>query len=192
MFCTMATSMQGNLALGSIDGKIRLYKQIGSDAKTLLPGLGDPIRAIEVSRDGLWVLATTQSYLLVIPTLCTSGKSGFEQRMGKEKPNPLKLQIKATDIAKYKIKSLDFKAAKFNNFCSTGEESSIVTSTGKFLVTWNFKKVRKGILNEYQIKKLDTKPVDNQFQVDREQKILVTDPKIVGVQQRSKKSYISY
>ena len=69
--------------------------------------------------------------------------------MGKEKPNPLKLQIKATDIAKFKIKYLDFKVAKFNNFSSSGEESSIVTSTGKFLVTWNFKKVKKGILNEY-------------------------------------------
>ena len=29
MFCTMATSLQGSLALGSIDGKIRLYKQVG-------------------------------------------------------------------------------------------------------------------------------------------------------------------
>jgi len=91
MFNTMATSMQGNLALGSLDGKIRLYKQVGQDARTLLPGLGDPIKALEVTRDGMWVLATTQTYLLVIPTLCSSGKSGFDQRMGKEKPNPLKL-----------------------------------------------------------------------------------------------------
>lgn len=152
MFSVMGTSMQGNLAMGSIDGKIRLYKQVGQDAKTLLPGLGDPIRGLEVSRDGQWVLATTQSYLLVIPTVCSDGKIGFEKRMGKEKPNPLKLQIKATDIAKYKINSLDFKPAKFNNFGSNGEESSIVTSTGRFLVTWNFLKVKKGILNQYQIK----------------------------------------
>lgn len=67
--------------------------------------------------------------------------------MGKEKPNPLKLQIKATDIAKYRIRSIDFKPAKFNNFSATGEESSIVTSTGQYLITWNFKKVMRGILN---------------------------------------------
>ena len=36
-----------------------------------------------------------------------------------------------------------------------------MTSTGQFLVTWNFKKVKRGILNEYLIKALDTKPVDN-------------------------------
>ena len=83
--------------------------------------------------------------------------------MGKEKPNPLKLQIKATDIAKYRISSIDFKPAKFNNFSSSGEESSVVTSTGNFLITWNFKKVRRGILNDYQVKALDTNPVDNQF-----------------------------
>ena len=59
MLSCMAASMGGNLALGSFDGKIRLYKQVGQDAKTLLPGLGDAISSIEVSRDGNWVLATT-------------------------------------------------------------------------------------------------------------------------------------
>ena len=113
--------------------------------------------------------------------------------MGKEKPNPLKLQIKPTDISKYKIGSLDFKPAKFNNFnASTGEESSIVTSTGSLLVTWNFKKVKRGILNEYMIKVLDTKPIDNQFQLNQEDKILITDEKNVGIQNRKKKTYHQY
>ena len=112
--------------------------------------------------------------------------------MGKEKPNPLKLQLKATDIAKYKIKSIDLKPAKFNNFNANGEESSIVTSTGNYLITWNFMKVKKGILNQYQIKQLDSTPIDNQFQFDREEKILVTDHKVVGVQTRSKKALVTY
>ncbi len=60
--------MQGNLALGGLDGAIRLYKKVGDDAKTLLPGLNDPILSIEVSRDALWILATTKTYLLIIPT----------------------------------------------------------------------------------------------------------------------------
>ena len=95
--------------------------------------------------------------------------------MGKEKPNPLKLQLKAQDIAKFRIRAIDFKPAKFNNFSANGEETSIVTSTGNYLVTWNFKKVMRGVLNEYQVKELTTNPVDNQFQLDREEKILVTD-----------------
>ncbi len=60
--------MQGNLALGGLDGAIRLYKKVGDDAKTLLPGLNDPILSIEVSRGALWILATTKTYLLIIPT----------------------------------------------------------------------------------------------------------------------------
>lgn len=97
----------------------------------------------------MWVLATTQTYLLCVPTLCSNGKTGFDHRMGKEKPNPMKLQVKATDIAKHQLGALNFKPAKFNNFSSSGEETSIVTSSGIYLITWNFKKVKRGILNEY-------------------------------------------
>lgn len=90
-FKTMNTNLTGGLAIGSADGKIRLYKDVGSNAKTLLPGLGDPIISIEVSMDGQWVLATTKSYLLIIPTMCDNGKTGFDHMMGKEKPVPRKL-----------------------------------------------------------------------------------------------------
>jgi hypothetical protein len=79
------------LVIGSTDGAIRLYKELGQNAKTLLPGLQDPITSIEVSRDSKWILATTLKYLLIIPTSCENGKTGFEHRMGKEKPNPKKL-----------------------------------------------------------------------------------------------------
>jgi hypothetical protein len=94
MFSTIGTSLAGGIAIGSDKGEIRLYKQVGQDAKTMLPGMGDPITAIEVSRDGQWVLATTKTYLLCVPTICSNGKTGFEHRMGKEKPNPIRLALK--------------------------------------------------------------------------------------------------
>jgi len=87
----VATTFNGGLAIGSLNGEIRLYKDVGQNAKTLLPGLGDPIRGIDMSIDGKWIVATTQTYLLLIPTICENGKTGFEHRMGKEKPNPKKL-----------------------------------------------------------------------------------------------------
>lgn len=37
---TIATSNFGGIAVGSSNGEIRLYKQIGQNAKTLLPGFG--------------------------------------------------------------------------------------------------------------------------------------------------------
>jgi hypothetical protein len=163
MFNTIATTTGGQIAIGSMDGAIRLYKQVGQDAKTLLPGLQDPIISIEVSRDSEWILATTKSYILIIPTKCDNGKTGFEHRMGKEKPNPKKLQLSPTDIAKFQISTVSFKPARFNNFTSNGTESSIVSSTGDFLITWSFKHVKKGQLNKYKIQKLSVKPVDSQF-----------------------------
>lgn len=47
------------MAIGSLDGSIRLYKEVGQNAKNLLPGLGDPIRAVDMSVDGTWIVATT-------------------------------------------------------------------------------------------------------------------------------------
>lgn len=152
---TVSTNLDGGLVIGSLNGEIRMYKEVGQNAKTLLPGLGDPIRAIDVSLDGHWLLATCQTYLVIISTTCDSGKTGFIQRMGKEKPMPRKLQLKVKDLAKFKISGLDFTPAKFNNSnLSSADETSIVTSTGNYLVTWNFKKVSKGKLDAYVIKEM--------------------------------------
>ena len=113
--------------------------------------------------------------------------------MGKEKPTPIRLCLKTSDIAKFGIKKLSFRPAKFNNFTVGGkDEISIVTSTGDILVTWNFKRIRRGLRPDYQIKRLITAPVDNQFQIDHEEKILVTDDKQVGIWTRSKKTKYSY
>lgn len=93
MFSQVTTTFKGGLAIGSMDGQIRLYSKVGQNAKTLLPGLGDPIRAIDMSMDAKWVIATTQTYLLLIPTCFGEDKNGFDQQMGKNKPQPRKLCI---------------------------------------------------------------------------------------------------
>ena len=95
-----------------------------------------------MSNDAKWVVATTQTYLLLIPTDFAESKSGFDNPMGKYKPTPKKLQIHCKDLAKHKIRFVDFTPAKFNNFNISGmEETSIVAATGPFVITWNFKKV---------------------------------------------------
>jgi len=54
----MASTDEGNVAVGSINGDLRLYTKVGQNAKNLYPGLGDPILALESSKDGKWLLAT--------------------------------------------------------------------------------------------------------------------------------------
>lgn len=194
-FNQVATTFNGGLAIGSLNGEIRLYKEVGQNAKTLLPGLGDPIRGIDMSIDGNWVIATTQTYLLLIPTLCGNGKTGFEHRMGQEKPNPKKLQIHVKDLAKYRINSIDFTTARFNNFNqSSGEHTSIVASTGKYLITWNFKQLKMNKLRSYKISEIPggEKVVDSQFMFNNDEKITVAGTKHMGMLRGSKKSYIQY
>jgi hypothetical protein len=50
---------------------------------------------------------------------------------------PLKLTLDQKDMIKNQMKNIDFTPGTFNNGDMINE-SSIVTSTGKFLVTWNF------------------------------------------------------
>mmetsp|Transcript_6690 Transcript_6690/g.10747 ORF Transcript_6690/g.10747 Transcript_6690/m.10747 type:complete len:303 (-) Transcript_6690:48-956(-) len=185
-FSKVSTTLDGGLAIGSHSGDIRLYKQVGQNAKTLLPGLGAPIRGIEMSRDGNWVLATTQTYLLVVPTQCSNGKTGFEKSMGKEKPDPIRLELNAKDIAKYQIRNVDFSTAYFNNFNQDHLElTSIVATTSRFLVTWNFKKILRGLRRSYVISELSknkaTKVVDSQFMFNDDEKLLITESKAVGM-----------
>ncbi len=82
--------------------------------------------------------------------------------MGKEKPNPMKLTLDPKDIIKNQIRVVNFTPARFNNG-DTVSDTSIVTSTGDFLVTWNFEKVKRGILRTYKIKNLHENAVEGQF-----------------------------
>ena len=49
LFKTITPGINGAFAVGSANGDVRMYKQMGQIAKTLLPGLGEPIKAIDVS-----------------------------------------------------------------------------------------------------------------------------------------------
>ena len=69
--------------------------------------------------------------------------------MGKDKPDPFKLSLKPRDIARYNLKRVRFTNARFDN---KEPETSILTSSGEFIITWSFSKVKKGILTDYKVK----------------------------------------
>lgn len=51
LFNTISPTVTGGFAVGSANGDIRMYKQMGQIAKTLLPGVGEPIKSIDISQD---------------------------------------------------------------------------------------------------------------------------------------------
>ncbi|GAB2231008.1 hypothetical protein Drorol1_Dr00027293 [Drosera rotundifolia] len=80
-FQCFASTGDGSIVMGSVDGKIRLYSSNSMrEAKTTFPGLGLPITHVDVTYDGKWVFGTTDTYLVLIFTLfidkdgCCSGK----------------------------------------------------------------------------------------------------------------------
>lgn len=101
-FRCFATTGDGSIVVGSLDGKIRLYS-ISSmrQAKTAFPGLGSPITHVDVTFDGKWILGTTDTYLILICSLFTDKdgktKTGFAGRMGNRISAPRLLKLTPLD-----------------------------------------------------------------------------------------------
>lgn len=187
------TTRDGHLVVGSKSGEIRMFnkdnltskKQFDGlypapRAKTSLPGYGDPIIGIDVTRDGGWILATCRSYLLIIPTTLEGGNNGFEKPMGKQKPVPRLLKLKEEHIKI--IGKVSFTPAKFNY--GHGPETTMVTSTGPFIITWNFRKVKQNIIDQYQVKKYNQVIIADDFNLESDKSVIVTMPDNVTVAKR--------
>ncbi|KAJ3821989.1 VID27 cytoplasmic protein-domain-containing protein [Lentinula raphanica] len=175
-FSGVATTASGKLAVASEKGDIRLFDSIGKNAKTALPPLGDPIIGIDATADGRWIVATTKTYLLLIDTLIGEGKYqgslGFDRSFpATAKPIPRRLRLR-NEHAAYMNHEISFTPARFN----TGEgqeENAIVTSTGVFVIAWDFAKVKKGLLDRYEIKKYEDTVVQDNFRFGDDKQIIV-------------------
>ncbi|XP_074308557.1 protein CYPRO4-like [Silene latifolia] len=154
-FQCFASTGDGSIVVGSIDGKIRLYSKTSMrQAKTAFPSLGSPITHVDVTYDGKWVLATTDAYLLLICTLFTDKdgrtKTGFSGRMGNRASAPrlLKLMPLHAHMAGPNNK---FHGGQFSWVTEDGnQERHIVVSVGKFSVIWNFEQVKNSGHKCYQ------------------------------------------
>ncbi|KAH8830526.1 VID27 cytoplasmic protein-domain-containing protein [Flagelloscypha sp. PMI_526] len=174
-FSGVATTAKGQLAVASEKGDIRLFDSIGKNAKTALPPLGDPITGIDTTADGRWIVATTKTYLLLIDTLIGDGKYqgslGFDRSFPADaKPQPKRLLLSPEHAQT--TGPVSFTPARFN----AGEghpEKTIVTSTGQYVIAWNFDKVKKGNLKSYEIKKFTEKVVQDNFVFGNDNQIVV-------------------
>ncbi|AEE86220.1 Dem-like protein [Arabidopsis thaliana] len=148
-FQCFATTGDGSIVVGSLDGKIRLYSSnTMRQAKTAFPGLGAPVTHVDATFDGKWIVGTTDTYLIVICTLFTdkSGKTktGFEGRMGNKIAAPRLLKLRPLD-AHLAGSDNKFRNAQFSWVTEDGkQERHVVATVGKFSVIWNFQQVKNG------------------------------------------------
>lgn len=187
-FTAAATTEKGYIAVASSKGDIRMFDRLGINAKTHIPALGDPIIGLDTSADGRWVLATTKTYLLLIDALQSSGKNegklGFEKAFAKDdKPQPRRLGLTPAHVAQFQHETrapLSFTPARFN----TGPdvtETTIITATGPFIITWSLKKVLAGRRDPYSIKRYEEEVKADNFRFGSDKNIVVALPNEVGM-----------
>lgn len=187
-FSAAATTEKGYIAVASNKGDIRLFDRLGINAKSHLPALGDPIIGIDVSADGRWILATCRTYLLLIDakqdTGKNAGKLGFEKGFGKDaKPKPRRLALSPSHVAQFQHETktpLSFTIAKFNTGLDS-EETSIVTSTGPFIITWDMKKTLKGLKEPYSIRRYAEEVKADNFRFGSDKSVIVALPQQVDM-----------
>lgn len=178
-FSSAATDEKGRLAVASNKGDIRLFDKIGKNAKTALPALGDPIIGVDVTADGRYVIATCKTYLLLIDTLIGSGRYqgelGFDRAFPADaKPIPRRLQLKPHHVA-YMDEEVSFTQARFDA-PPGGGETSIVTATGPYIVSWPLDRVKRGRVDGYTIRKLSDTVVEDNFAFGSSNNIIVAMP----------------
>ncbi|CCE86693.1 Piso0_005198 [Millerozyma farinosa CBS 7064] len=198
-FSSLATSSQGYIVVASKTGEIRLYNRLGKFATTLIPSLGEEIRGIDVSQDGRWVLATCKTYLLLIdvmigPMQKNSGNLGFTRYFDKDKkPRPKRLTIKPEHVAYMATESgeqpLNFTKAYFNTGIDS-TETSIITSTGPYLISWPLKKAARKKADHdqeqiYSIKRYAQNVVAENFKFGSSSNVVVTLENDVSLANRS-------
>lgn len=175
-FSAAATDASGRLAVASNKGDLRLFdREIGKNAKTALPALGDPIIGVDVSSDGRWVIATCRTYLLLIDTLIPdgrfAGRLGFDRAFPADsRPLPRRLQLRPHHVA-YMDAEVSFTPAHFNT--GSDHETSIVTSTGNYVVSWSFEAVKKGNPFAYVLKRYGGTVVRDDYTYGSDQSIVV-------------------
>ncbi|RYP42237.1 hypothetical protein DL767_000401 [Monosporascus sp. MG133] len=187
-FSSISTTEKGYIAVASNKGDVRLFDRLGINAKTHIPALGEPIIGLDVSADGRWVLATCRTYLLLIDALQKSGKNegklGFEKPFAADaKPQPRRLALTPEHVAQFAYetgKPVTFTPARFNT-SQSGEETSIITATGPYIVDWNLKKVLRGAKAPYIIKRYTEDVKADDFKFGTDQNVIVALPNEVNM-----------
>lgn len=145
-FSAILVTPKGHVVTGSMAGEIRVFNKMGQRALTCYPGIGYPITHLAITGDEKWLLATAQTILLVYPTTTADGEhSCFSGHgiPGDKRPKPIILRLSpetAQEIGATTESGL--RPATFSL-----DEAEIITGTEKYLIIWNFDKVKAGVVS---------------------------------------------
>ena len=179
-FTCVSTPGFNAVATGSDDGNIRLYNDITKNAKTLIPCFGDPIRSLDITKSGDYLLATCDKYLMLINTRGEKNENAFTYCLKRARRKPKTLKLSPVDIVKYGLQDDCYTPAKFN-VSKTNDETRITSSLGQYIIVWNFEDVKNGIIDAYKIRNVNEFVLGNTTKFDKNQ-LLITMTKKVRLQ----------
>ena len=177
--CVATPSFEG-IATGSGNGDIRLFNGVGKNAKTLIPCFGDPIRSLDVTKNGDYILATCDKYIMLVNTLGDQNINGFTACLKRAKKKPKTLKLTPFDIMQYGLQNDSYTPAKFN-LSKTNKETHITSSLGNYIIVWNFEDVKKGIVDSYKLTNVNEYVIKSITKFDKNQ-LLITMPNKVRLQ----------
>ena len=176
-FSCIATPGFNAVATGSEDGNIRLYSDITKNAKTLIPCFGDPIRSLDITKSGDYILATCDKYLMLINTRGEKNENAFTFCLKRARKKPKTLKLSPVDIVKYGLEDDCYTPAKFN-VSKLNNETRITSSLGQYIIMWNFDDVKKGIVDAYKIRNVNEFVLGNTTRFDKNQMIITMPNKV--------------
>ena len=182
-FACISTPGFNAVATGSNDGNIRLYSDITKNAKTLIPCFGDPIRSLDITKSGDYILATCDKYIMLINTRGENNENAFTYCLKRARRKPKTLKLSPVDIVKYGLQDDCYTPAKFN-VSKTNNETRITSSLGQYIIVWNLDDVKNGIIDAYKLRNVNEFVLGNTTKFDKNQ-LLVTMTKKVRLQNES-------
>ncbi|WAQ83688.1 hypothetical protein PtA15_4A136 [Puccinia triticina] len=183
-FSCVVTTEFGWIAAGSKNGDIRLYDSSNNIAKTHLRGCNGSVLALDVSKDGAYLVATYAKHLVLYDC-----HMGFSSSIA----NSVNASGIMVNLDPGKLKHLQnegvllvYKPAKFN-LGPKATEQVIVTSIGPYLIVFNLHSILAG-KPTFDVRRYQENVVTDNFRWDNDKDIVVTMPSDVFVQKRAKLS----
>lgn len=138
--CVCSTK-DGYIIVGNIYGDISIYEKNGTRINKFF-GFGDEVKYLDVTMNGVWLIATYQSYLILYKLIYRTENDVVNcYQDNKILPQPLIFTLKQEDltILLEHEGGVDFRGAKFNT-----AENKIWVSSGSFVIRWKFRERDEG------------------------------------------------
>lgn len=132
----------------------------------------DPIIALDSSRDGKWLLATTDHYLLIYPTF-SGNVDGYKKGIRKTKTGAIRIELPANLLTDAEDEQgFQLLPASFDSSLETHQKLRVLSAFKSCLLTWTFDTAKRSI-KLHKVLNTGSQILEIQFVAGRDDQALV-------------------